>query len=643
VYEQPRAYRLHISSHRRPLLTDTVEVSNQALLSVLASTSRDELLVLQWVLGHRLRPVAIPNQFEDFTYESWWHRLAAALLGPPGRVDVEFRNALRAKQSVPGWRVIGRIGVQAGDRQRRRQILAQLVSALRVAEGPNVKLGVSRSRQSSLVEARRPWLWPSVLNSGELLGLLAWPVGEHDFPMVRRRLSRFLPAVSRIPRRGRVVAESLSSEAQRALCLNPMDALHHLWTVGPTGTGKSTLLLNLIVQDMAAGRAIAVVEPKGDLIEAVLERVPAHRRDDVVVLDPGDQTRPVGFNPLARSDGTPSPLVVDEVLAVFRGLYGAALGPRSSDILHAGLLTLTADERATLPLLPLLFSNDSWRRQLAARLGDPLGVGSFWAWWDGINPGERHAALAPLMNKLRPFLLRPAMVGVIGQAQPRFELRKLFDRRQILLINLSQGKLGSEAAQLFGSLVVSGLWRTIRARERLSPSRRAPAFVYVDEAPQYLHLPVDLADMLVQSRGFGVGLNLASQHVSQFPPELRAAVLANARSQVAFQLAGDDAAVLARDSRLITAEDFTNLERYEVYARLVAGGQRTPWASARTLSPTKPSSRPGELRSHSRARWGVDRQTIETTLREQLAGANRVTEPRIGRRSRADDSRGGQA
>jgi hypothetical protein len=626
------AFKIQISSHRRPLRIDAPETVARALIAALGSTRRDEVLLVQWVHGHRLRAIAFPNRFEDYTHESWWQRLAAAPLRAPGPVDVEFRNALRTKQSVASWRIVGRIGLRAPDNRRERQLLARVLGGLRVAEGPSVKLGATRTRAAALERAARPWRWPSVLNAQELLGLLAWPIGDHDYPSVNRQLTRQLPALARIPSRGRVIAESTFPGQQRRLALNPEDASRHLLAVGPTGTGKSTLLLGLITQDMVAGRAVVVVEPKGDLIEDVLARVPEHRRRDVVVLDPSDEARPVGFNPLARRGSSPN-LAVEEILSVFRGLYGNELGPRSGDILHAGLLTLTRQPGASLPLLPLLFSNEVFRRRLTTGLDDPLGIGGFWAWWEGISVGERHAATAPLMNKLRPFLLRPAMVGVIGQAEPRFDLHQVLDRKQILLVNLAQGRLGAGPAQLFGSLVITGLWQAIRARGNVAPNRRHPSFIYVDEAPQYLHLPVDLADMLVQSRSYGVGVNLAAQHLTQFPADLRAAVLSNARSQDAFQLSGDDARTLAKDSRLIRPEDFMNLGRYEVYLRLVADGETTPWASGRTLPPPETTSEPADIRRLSRQQWGVDRADIERQLRRHLVQPE-PAQTAIGRRPR---------
>ena len=204
--------------------------------------------------------------------------------------------------------------------------------------------------------------------------------------------------------------------------------MHHLHLVGPTGTGKSTLLANLICQDIADDRAVVVIEPKGDLVDDVLARIPVERQDDVVLLDPND-TAPVGLNPLVAHAQRPE-LVADRVLAVFKQMYGKNIGPRSADILYAGLLTLAQRGDASLVALPLLLTNPGFRRSLTAGIRDPLTLEPFWASYEAWSDGERATAIAPVMNKLRP-LLRPGLRGVLGQRHPRFDIRQVFTERKM--------------------------------------------------------------------------------------------------------------------------------------------------------------------------------------------------------------------
>jgi hypothetical protein len=395
------------------------------------------------------------------------------------------------------------------------------------------------------------------------------------------------------------------------LALPAAAALHHLHVLGPTGTGKSTLLINLIQQDMQDGRAVVVVDPQGDLVTEVLKRVPTARQDDVIVLNPADRSAPVGLNPL-RTRGRDPEVVADGLLAVFVGLYGDSLGPRSQDILHSCLLTLTRRQDASLVMLPLLLTNAGFRRSLTANLRDPIALGPFWDWYEHLSDGERQAAIAPIQNKLRQWLLRPTLRHVIGQRLPKASVNEVFAERRILLVSLAQGQLGPEGAALLGSLVVAELWQATTERSRTPAAQRHPVMVYLDEFSAFLHLPTDLADALARSRGMGVAYTLAHQFMNQLSPGMRSAVQANTRSRVCFQLAPEDAALLARNHPELAADDMTALGRYEVYASLFAAGQAMPYASGRTLPPSEPIASPARLRARSRARYGQPLDKIET-------------------------------
>jgi hypothetical protein len=405
-------------------------------------------------------------------------------------------------------------------------------------------LHLRTERPARLNDATRPWLWPLRLNVSELLGVTAWPLGDDPLPGLPAKHPRLLPTDERVRNQSRVVAMGTAPGTTRPFGLSAHDALHHTHVLGPTGTGKSTLLLNLITVDIAAGRGVIVIDPKGDLINDVLARVPEQRRGDIVVLDPSDEA-PVGLNPLARASRSPE-LAADGVLAVFRSLYADSWGPRTEDILHASLLTLGSREDVSLLYLPLLLTNPGFRRSLTAKLRDPVALGPFWAWYEGISDAERQAAVAPVMNKLRAFLLRPAMRAVLGQARPKFALRQVFTERKVLLVSLAKGLLGQETAALLGSLVVAQMWQATLAQASVAPAKRQAVQLYIDEVQDYLRLPTDLADALAQARGLGVGFTLAHQFLGQLSPAMRAAVLANARSRVCFQLGLDDATVMAR-------------------------------------------------------------------------------------------------
>lgn len=636
--EQPlplpqRALQLSLSSRRRALRADLPADVATAILSSLAGTRSDEVLRLQWVLGPRLRPVAIPNRFISFSHEGWIRQALQAPFSAPGPIDPELCGALRAKQSLAGWRAIGRLGVTAAAPERQRQLLSQLLAALRVAEAPGLRLEARTVTAGDFGRTSPCWSWPLVINETEIVGLAGWPLGELPLPGLTRSAYALQPAAANVPRTGRIIGDCTFPGSERPLALTPRDALRHCYLLGPTGVGKSTVLGQLALADAAAGRAFVLIDSKGDLIDDVLARLPEDRLGDVVVCDPTETGWAFGLNPL-RGRADEAPMLVDRLVSIFRQIYGDNLGPRSEDILHAGLLTLAYRGNQTLPALPLLLTNPAFRRQLTTGLDDPLGLGSFWQWYEHLSEGERRHVVAPLMNKLRSFLLRPSMRRLLGQAEPRFSLRQVFTERKLLLVSLAKGALGPETAQLFGALLLNELWQQTLSRSSIAAERRHPVMVYVDEFQEYLRLPTPLPDIFAAARGLGVGFTVANQHLDQLTPSVRSAVLGNAGSRLIFRLNEVDAPQLARDSQTLTAEDFRSLGAFEAYASLLADGSRAPYASIRTRPFGERLRSPMTVRRQSGQRWGRPIEEVDAALRE-LAGPPPAQPPHegpIGRR-----------
>ncbi|MGH8995305.1 MAG: type IV secretory system conjugative DNA transfer family protein [Acidimicrobiales bacterium] len=628
-----RAIELHLSTRTRPLRTDDAVGASGATLTALAHVGPGERLVLQWVLGRKLSPQAVPNQLPGTAQRSAFGVLFG---GQPRREDVEGRNALRAKQAEPGWRISGRIGAHAESRSRQRQLIRQVLGALQGAEAPGIGFWVRSTDPGRLAQATVPWWRPLRLNVNELAILSAWPVGPTSELPVAKIGSRLVRPASALPRHGRVVADATFPGAERPLALRPLDALRHTEILGPTGSGKSTVLLNLIVQDIEAGRGVVVIEPKGDLIAETLKRIPEERIGDVVLIDPTDEqsSRPVGVNPLAPAGRSPE-LVADQLLGVFHALFAAHWGPRTSDILGSALLTLARTPGMTLAALPLLLSDGGFRRRVLAKIDDPIGLEPFWAAFESWSEQERATAIAPAMRRLRPFLVRPDLRVITSQAKPRFDMRQVFSQRKILLVNLSKGLLGPETAALLGSLVITQLWQASLGRSAIAPERRHPVFVYVDEFQDYLRLPTDFADALAQARGLGVGFVLAHQYMHQLDPAMRSAVLANVQSRVAFRLPHDDARLIAAGGAL-EPDDFQSLGAYQCYAQLVADGAVQPWCSGQARLPAEPISDPETVRSASRERYGIDRSDVEAEIRQLVFGRRETNPDDIGPRRRRD-------
>lgn len=615
-----------LGSHRRPLGAERAEVASSALLASLQPLYGQERVVVQWIITGGGIPRPVPSVSTNSQSDGWF-------LDGGVSVDPEAVRAERLKQKEPLLRASLRVGVVAGGKERAYGLYGKVWAALRVLNAPGV--GVARRwwLPISTVAERLCGLavpltrWPLTLNARELAGLVGFPVSAVTLPGVSVGAARQLPPANGMPTRGAVVGLSnYPGSEQRPIALRPDDRLRHTWIVGPTGAGKSTLLANLIIQDMQAGAGLVVVDARGDLVHDVLSRVPTSRHDDVIVLDPSRTARPVGFNVLAIAAGEQGrELAVDHVLHIFQDLYRSSWGPRTADILRASLLTLMLTKAQdgsafTLVELPELLTNARFRmsviRQAAIAQRHPE-LRSFWSWYEGLSDAERGQVIGPVLNKLRAFVLKTPLRLLLGQSGG-LDLRELYTQRKVLLVPLSKGTLGPETAQLVGSLLVASIWQLALGRVRIAPERRRPVWLYADEFQETVRLPIDLADMLAQARGLGLGLTLAHQHLGQLPEALKTAVLGTARTQVAFQLDYDDATTLSRSFAPLTRDDLMGLDRFEVAMRPCVDGRTLNPVTVTTTALPTPSSDAAELAAHSQGRYGVPRADVEAALQARI-------------------------
>lgn len=614
------AAELGLSTNSRPLRIDQPQGISAAILASLHPLRVGEAAVVQWMVA----PAALrqpPRQASESAARPSWLNFVWPSRGLP---DARAVREAEAKQAEPLFVAAGRVGVLAGHIARQRLLLRRLIGAFHLANAPGVHLRVrwlTSRRVARRIAARTIPIvhWPCLLNAAELAGLIAFPVGDVLVSGLSLGAAKQLPPPTEIPRTGTVLAFSTYPGAERPLAIAARDRLRHLHILGPTGAGKSTLLTNLIVQDMADGRGLVVVDPKGDLIADCLDRVPSQRVRDVILLDPTDDARPVGLNPLAGANGS-SELVVEQVVGIFHKLYAEFWGPRTDDILRATLLTLASQAGMTLCEVPLLLTDEGFRRRLVARVDDPIALEPFWGWYEGLSTGERTSAIGPVLNKLRAFLLRRRIRNVIGQAEPALDFDRLLATNQILFVSLAKGLLGEEAASLVGALVLARLWQATLGRASLPADRRTPVFCHVDEFQDYLSLPTSIGDMLVQARSFGLGLTLAHQHLGQLPASLREGVLANARSKVVFQTGTKDARVLASEFGPLGPEDLQGLGPYEVALKVALAGRVSPAATGVTVPPTEATGQAEAVRDLSRRRFGRDRAQVEAAIRARQVG-----------------------
>jgi hypothetical protein len=613
------AIRLRWSGFHPVLQTDQPAETAAALLGAFSSLQLGEGLRLCWFLSPTQRP-GLPRRDRPSS-----PKRPAGLAGLIDRQpSPEQLTALRRKYAEPILH--GRAVVMA--KGRTANLLSRITAVLRSRHSSWGHLHVRRQRPAPLRQLAGGWHRGSRFSPAELAGLLGWPIEAPRIPGLTLATAPQLMPAARLPRSGRVFGCSdWPGMEDRSLAQPLVGGLSHALVVGPTGSGKSHLLASLVVQDMEAGRGCLVLDGKGDLARDVLARVPAGRREDVIVLDPGVPLPMPGLRVFAR--GSDPELTADLVLGIFRELFADSWGVRSDKWLRAGLVTLAHDKAATLADLPLLFSDDRYRRELTGRVRDPLLLDT-WAAFEAMSPQARTHQLGSPLTKVSEVIGRRVVRGVLAQPDPKLDLNDVLASGKVVVVSLSAGRIGVPASRLLGALVIHELFQAVQARAALAPNRRRPFFVYVDEPKVLADLPVPLDSLFELARGLGVGLTLGAQSLTQLPQVVQRAALTNAATIVAFRQAADDAQLLARELLELNAQELQGLGRFEVALRLGLGpGDVAPVATGVTLPLPKPSSDPRAVRRASAERYGVTVAAVDEALRRRhgLAGGSKPSAP----------------
>jgi len=361
------------------------------------------------------------------------------------------------------------------------------------------------------------------------------------------------------------------------------DRLLHTYIIGKTGTGKSSLLEVMARQDIAAGRGFALIDPHGDLVDRVRAAIPESLQDRVVYLDAPNPSQPFGYNPLRRVRADWIPLAASGILETFRKLWPNAWGVRMEHVFRNSLFVLLERDGSTLPDVLRLYADKGFRRAAVAKCTNEV-VRNFWKHeFENYPPRLQAEAVGPIQNKLGAFLADPRLYRILVEPAHDIHFRTLMDEERILLVNLSKGQIGEDAALVLGGLVVSTIGLAAFSRANLSPEVRRPFHLYVDEFQSFTTL--SFVNMMSELRKYGVGLTLANQYLNQLEPDLRHAVLGNAGTLISFRVGPEDALVLEREFQPVFGiEDLLNLANRDLYLKLMIDGAPSKPFSARTLA-----------------------------------------------------------
>ncbi len=395
------------------------------------------------------------------------------------------------------------------------------------------------------------------------------------------------------------------------------DRRRHMYIIGKTGMGKSVLQENMIIQDIHAGHGVCVIDPHGDLVEKVIDFIPANRINDVIYFNPSDLDFPIAFNVLEIVDESERHLVVSGLIGVFKKIWADSWGPRLEYVLHHAISALLEYPGSTLLGIMRMLVDKNFRNKVVDKLSDPV-VKAFWVEEYAKYPDKfQSEAIAPIQNKVGRFLSSSLIRNVLGQVKSSFTMRDVMDNQKILLLNLAKGRVGEDNSALLGAMMITKIQLAAMSRVNIPENERKDFFLYVDEFQNFA--TESFANILSEARKYRLDLTIAHQYIEQVDEKVQAAIFGNVGTIVSFRVGAVDAEYLEKEFfPQFTQENLVNLPKYQIYLKLMIDGVASEAFSASTLPPIdiKPSDK--EVRDKvikvSRERYASPRGEIEEKI-----------------------------
>lgn len=402
------------------------------------------------------------------------------------------------------------------------------------------------------------------------------------------------------------------------------DRLRHLYMVGKTGVGKSTVFQNMSLQDIENGQGVCFIDPHGESIDWLLARIPSDRLQDVILFDPSDIEFPFGLNLLEARDDQEKDFLVSECIQIFYKLFDpektGIIGPQFEHWLRNAALTVMAGpEGGSILEIPRLFTDKEFEMKKRAQVTDPL-VLEFWTkQMAKTSDFHKSEMLNYFMSKFGHFMNNTLMRNIIGQHRSSFSFDTLMDQKKILLVNLSKGKIGDINAHMLGLILISKLQAAILRRAHQSQDARIPFYLYVDE---FQNFTTDtFISLLSESRKYGLGVHITNQYLAQLPENIKDSVLGNVGSLISFEVGIEDAQILAKEFEPFTPTDFAGLPRFNFLIKLMIDGKTSMAFSAKGLPPDEHGENRGmktSIETFNRLAYGSPQLLVQETVKRQL-------------------------
>jgi len=408
------------------------------------------------------------------------------------------------------------------------------------------------------------------------------------------------------------------------------DRRRHTYLIGKTGMGKTNLLENMIISDIKAGRGVAVIDPHGDLAEAVLNFVPASRINDVVYFNPADTDFPIAFNVMEQVDTKYRHLVASGLIGVFKKIWADSWGPRLEYLLRNVILALLEYPGSTLLGVPRMFIDKEYRKKVVNKVTDPV-VKAFW-----LNEFTKYSqqftvdAISPIQNKVGQFLSSSLVRNIISQTNSTIDMREIMDNKKIFIVNLAKGKIGEDYSALLGAMLITKIQLAAMGRADIPEEERKDFYLYVDEFQNFA--TESFAGILSEARKYRLDLIIAHQYIGQLEEEVRDAIFGNVGTLISFRVGAADAEWLEKEFEpIFMMNDLVNLAKYDIYLKLMINGVTGDAFSATTLPPEVISEKSNaeKIIKVSRERYSNKREVVEDKI-SRWSGMDEKTEGESG-------------
>ncbi len=547
--------------------------------------------------------------------------------------EQELIKAMEEKSSKVGFETNIRILAVADDAHVAKMHLFNITNAFAQYMGPESGINFRKQKYFSASKMIRNALYRNfdekrviVLNTEELASLYHMPLSSTETPNIDWLKARSAPPPHNLPSEGIILGETNYRGKKQLVRMLPADRRRHVYVIGMTGVGKSTIMLNMMVQDIRNGHGCCYIDPHGQDLQTILENIPPERADDVILFEPADVERPVGLNMLEASTEEEKDFVAQEMIAIFYRLVTdpSMIGPMFEHYMRNAMLTLMAhpDDPNTIVEIPRILTDKEFQQHMLQKVTDPI-IRAFWEKELPQTSGQTKGEMLPyLVSKIGRFIENNMIRNIIGQARSGFNFREIMDKKKILLVNLSKGQIGEMNSNLLGLIIVTKLQMAALARADMHEKDRHDFFLYIDEFQNFI--TDSIATILSEARKYRLNLILGHQFVAQLMPKagdtkVRDAVFGNVGSIIAFRVGVDDSEIIAKQMAPVFNEfDVMNIAQRTAYIRLmIDNAAARPFNMATLPPPIGDPKIAAAIRQLSRLKYGRDRSLVEAEILER--------------------------